>query len=100
MYTSEMIESLRKNDEFLNKVDSSELETLMSEFDDYEVESFSILSHLLADHNCLEFDTKWFTHFEFFDEIERKSVRPTVNTNKRTFEEGPFSFSNNYPHNN
>lgn len=93
MYTSEMIESLRKNDEFLNKVDLNELDDLMREFDDYEVESFSILNHLLEDHHCLEFDSTWFTHFEFFDEIERKLVRPTVESNKRAFEEGPFSFS-------
>ncbi|AEA45092.1 hypothetical protein Fluta_3118 [Fluviicola taffensis DSM 16823] len=92
MYTSEMIESLKKNDEFLNKVDYNELDALMSEFDHYEVESFSILSHLLVDHQCLDFDSTWFTHFEFFDEIERKSVRPTIDTNKRTLQEGPFSF--------
>lgn len=83
MYTSEMIESLKKNDEFLSKVTQNQLEELMSEFDEYDVELFSAFSNSLTmPHEYLEFDSNWYAQFKFFDEIEKKSVTPDIEKKK------------------
>ncbi|GGD99016.1 hypothetical protein [Planktosalinus lacus] len=72
MYSNLMDKSLKLNKKLASSLSNSELDELMSEFDNYEIES-----HNNWFHNSKSFSKQWIASFEkllLYDAEHRKSV--------------------------